>query len=122
MDTQDASEAAALQRGPRRLAGPARPGYWRPASAAPSQVEARRAAAHMALWLGIQSGSILIAGLRPWVLSTRSEPFGLLHHHGGRPPGPRAIQVVLAQCVSELVVDQIASIVGQVRSVRICAQ
>src|SRR6476646_1260444 len=106
MDTQDASEAAALQRGPRRLAGPARPGYWRPASAAPSQVEARRAAAHIAPWLGIQSSSILIAGLRPWALSTRSEPFGLLHHHRRQPPRARATQVVLAQCVAELVIDQ----------------
>jgi hypothetical protein len=41
------------------------------------------------------------------VAARRRLPFGLLHHHWCRPPQTPEIQVVVAQRVTELVIDQI---------------
>jgi hypothetical protein len=54
--------------------------------------------------------------------SCRPEPFGLLHHHRCRLPRTGASEVVLSEGVAELVIDQIAAVVGQVRSIRIDAE
>jgi hypothetical protein len=54
--------------------------------------------------------------------SGTAEPFGLLHHHRRELSGTRAVHVVLAQGMSELIIDQITPVVSQVRSVGIGAE
>jgi hypothetical protein len=45
--------------------------------------------------------------------SGTAEPFGLLHHHRRQLSGTRAVHVVLAQGISELIIDQITPVVSQ---------
>lgn len=76
-------------------------------------------------WLGMRRSGRVRSSVLGWQTSTTMDfptgpdPFGLLHHHRCEPPRTRAIQVVLADCMTELVTEQIALVIDQVRSIRV---